>query len=318
MTRITTPFTRESTTLEVVEGVDLTGRRAIVTGASSGIGIETARALAVAGAEVTLAVRDLGAGEATAKEINATTGRDDVRVGYLDLSKRSSVEAFTAEWAGPLHVLVNNAGVMASPRSYTVDGWELQFGTNHMGHFILTTGLRSALAAADGARVVSVSSSGHLRSTVDFEDLQFMVRDYNPWTAYGQSKTANIWLANEIARRWADDGIVANSLMPGAIHTNLQRHVSDSGARPAARPQRPGHRLQDGRAGRVDVGAAGGLAVARRRVRALLRELHRECTQRDGAPYGLCALGLRHRRRRASLGDLAPTARLTSLYLQEI
>ena len=227
MTRITTPFNRDSTALEVVAGVDLTGRRAIVTGAASGIGVETARALAVAGAEVTLAVRDLSAGEATAKEINTTTGRDDVRVGYLDLSKRTSVEAFVADWTGPLHLLVNNAGVMASPRTYTVDGWELQFGTNHMGHFILTNGLRSALAAGDGARVVSVSSSGHLRATVDFDDLQFRSREYNPWTAYGQSKTANIWLANEITRRWADDRIIANSLMPGAIRTNLQRYVSD-------------------------------------------------------------------------------------------
>jgi NAD(P)-dependent dehydrogenase (short-subunit alcohol dehydrogenase family) len=227
MTRITTPFTRDSTAAEVVARIDLTGRRAIVTGAASGIGVETARALAVAGAEVTLAVRDLAAGEATAKDINGSTGRDDIRVGYLDLSKRSSIEAFVADWAGPLHILVNNAGVMASPRTYTPDGWELQFATNHMGHFIFTTGLHSALAAGDGARVVSVSSSGHLRSTVDFDDLQFRVREYDPWIAYGQSKTANIWLANEIARRWADDGIVANSLMPGAIHTNLQRHVSE-------------------------------------------------------------------------------------------
>jgi NAD(P)-dependent dehydrogenase (short-subunit alcohol dehydrogenase family) len=227
MTRITTPFNRDSTALEVAAGIDLTGRRAIVTGAASGIGVETARALAVAGAEVTLAVRDLAAGEATAKDINASTGRDDVRVGYVDLAKRSSVDAFVADWSGPLHLLVNNAGVMATPRMYTVDGWELQFGTNHMGHFVLTTGLRPALAAAEGARVVSVSSAGHLRSSVDFDDLQFRVREYDPWAAYGQSKTANIWLANEITRRWADDGIVANSLMPGAIRTNLQRHVSE-------------------------------------------------------------------------------------------
>jgi len=222
-----TPFDADTTALEVVAGVDLSGRRAVVTGGSSGIGVETARALAVAGAEVTLAVRDLGAGEATAKDINVTTARDDVRVGYLDLTKRHSVEAFVADWAGPLDILVNNAGVMATPRMYTGDGWEMQFATNHMGHFLLTTGLHAALAAADGARVVSVSSAGHLRATVDFDDLMFRVREYDPWLAYGQSKTANIWLANEIARRWADDGITANSLMPGAIHTNLQRHVSD-------------------------------------------------------------------------------------------
>ena len=227
MTRITTPFTRESTAAEVLDGVDLSGRRAVVTGAASGIGVETARALAVAGAEVTLAVRDLQAGELTAKDINATTGRDDVQVVHLDLARRASAEAFVAAWTGPLHLLVNNAGTMATPRMYTVDGWEMQFGTNHMGHFVLTTGLHEALAAAGGARVVSVSSASHLRATVDFDDIMFMEREYEAWTAYGQSKTANIWLANEVTRRWADDGIAANSLMPGAIHTNLQRHVSE-------------------------------------------------------------------------------------------
>jgi len=227
MTRITTPFGFDSTALEVVEGIDLTGKTAVVTGAASGIGVETARALAVAGAQVTLAVRDLGAGEATAKDINVTTGRDDVRVGYLDLAKRVSVEAFVADWSGPLHLLVNNAGVMASPRMYTVDGWELQFGTNHMGHFILTTGLHDALAAAGGARVVSLSSSGHLRSPVVFEDIQFMKRDYNPWDAYGQAKTANIWLGVEGSKRWADDGIIINAVHPGGIKTNLQRYVTE-------------------------------------------------------------------------------------------
>ena len=225
MTRLTTPFDHDTMALEVVAGIDLTGKRALVTGGSSGIGVETARALAVAGAEVTLAVRDIHAGETTAKDINSTTGRDDVLVGQLDLARRSSVESFVGDWSGPLHILVNNAGVMASPRRYTVDGWELQLGTNHLGHFVLTTGLRSALAAAQGARVVSVSSSAHTRSSVDFCDLMFMTREYDPWTAYGQSKTANIWLANEVSRRWADDGIVANALHPGGINTNLQRHV---------------------------------------------------------------------------------------------
>jgi NAD(P)-dependent dehydrogenase (short-subunit alcohol dehydrogenase family) len=225
MTTIATPFGHDSTAAEVIAGVDLSGKRAIVTGASSGIGVETARALAVAGAEVMLAVRDLHAGELTAKDINATTGREDVRVGHLDLARRSSVEAFVAGWSGPLHILVNNAGVMASPRMYTVDGWELQLATNHLGHFVLSTGLHAALAAAQGARVVSVSSSAHLRASVDFCDLMFMTREYEPWLAYGQSKTANIWLAHEIARRWADDGIVANSVTPGFVDTNLQRHV---------------------------------------------------------------------------------------------
>ena len=226
MTTITTPFGHDSTALEVVTGTDLTGKRAIITGGSSGIGVETARALAVAGAEVTLAVRDLGAGEDTAKNINGTTGRDDVRVGYLDLSKRTSIDAFVTDWTGPLDILVNNAGVMAAPLSYTVDGWELQFGTNHMGHFLLANGLHDALAAAGNARVVSLTSVGHVRSPVIFDDLQFRTREYDPWLAYGQSKTANALFAVEGNRRWGQDGITVNAVHPGGIWTNLTRHLS--------------------------------------------------------------------------------------------
>ncbi|GAA1301876.1 oxidoreductase [Planotetraspora silvatica] len=226
-TRITTPFTAESTAAEVVDGIDLTGRRVIVTGGASGIGIETARALAGAGAEVTLAVRDLAAGERTAEDIVATTGNKQILVARLDLADQSSVAAFTAAWDGPLHILVNNAGMMASPEMRTPEGWELQFATNHLGHFALTTGLHRALAAAGGARVVAVSSSAHLRSPIVFEDIHFREREYEPWSAYGQSKTANVLMAVEATRRWADDGITANALMPGGIRTNLQRYVSD-------------------------------------------------------------------------------------------
>ncbi|GAA3411121.1 SDR family NAD(P)-dependent oxidoreductase [Streptosporangium vulgare] len=225
-TRITTPFTAESTAAEVVDGIDLTGRRAVVTGGASGIGIETARALAGAGAEVTLAVRDLGAGERTANDIVATTGNKQVLVAPLDLADQASVAAFTAAWDGPLHLLVNNAGVMASPETRTPEGWELQFATNHLGHFALATGLHRALAAAGGARVVSVSSSAHLRSPIVFEDIHFRERVYEPWSAYGQSKTANVLFGVEATRRWESDGITVNALMPGGIRTNLQRHVS--------------------------------------------------------------------------------------------
>jgi NAD(P)-dependent dehydrogenase (short-subunit alcohol dehydrogenase family) len=226
-TRITTPFTAESTAAQVVAGIDLTGRRAVVTGGASGIGIETARALAGAGAEVTLAVRNRDAGERTAEDIIATTGNKQVLVASLDLADQASVSSFTAAWQGPLHILVNNAGVMAAPETRTPEGWELQFATNHLGHFALATGLHRSLAAAGGARVVSVSSSAHLRSPVVFDDIHFRERAYEPWSAYGQSKTANVLFAVEAARRWADDGITANSLMPGAIRTNLQRHVTE-------------------------------------------------------------------------------------------
>jgi NAD(P)-dependent dehydrogenase (short-subunit alcohol dehydrogenase family) len=224
---ITTPFTAESTAAEVVDGIDLTGRRVIVTGGASGIGIETARALAGAGAEVTLAVRNLEAGAQTAEDIVATTGNKQVLVAPLDLADQASVASFVAGWDGPLHILVNNAGVMASPEMRTPEGWEMQFATNHLGHFALATGLHGALAAAGGARVVSVSSSAHLRSPVVFEDIHFGQRAYEPWAAYGQSKTANVLFAVEATKRWAGEGITVNALMPGGIRTKLQRYVTD-------------------------------------------------------------------------------------------
>jgi NAD(P)-dependent dehydrogenase (short-subunit alcohol dehydrogenase family) len=227
MTSTSTPFGASTTAAEVVAGLDLSGRRIVVTGGSSGIGVETARALASVGADITLAVRNRAAGEQTAAEIRATTGSDRVAVADLDLADQASVAAFVAAWDGPLHVLVNNAGVMASPLMRTPEGWEMQFATNHLGHFALATGLLPALRAAGGARVVALSSAAHLRSPVVFDDIHFERRDYDPWLSYGQSKTANVLFAVEASTRWADDGIVVNALMPGAIPTNLQRHVSD-------------------------------------------------------------------------------------------
>jgi NAD(P)-dependent dehydrogenase (short-subunit alcohol dehydrogenase family) len=217
-------FGFESTAEEVSTGVDLTGRRAIVTGGASGIGVETARVLAARGAEVTIPARDLAAGERVAAEILASTG-NKVRVAHLDLADPASARRFAADWTGPLHLLVANAGVMAPPLTRTNQGWELQFATNHLGHFTLITGLHDALAAAGGARVVVTSSVGHLRSEVHFDDLHFERREYTPFGAYGQSKTANILFAVEADRRWQADGIRVNALHPGAIHTNLARHV---------------------------------------------------------------------------------------------
>jgi NAD(P)-dependent dehydrogenase (short-subunit alcohol dehydrogenase family) len=224
---ITTPFGFESTAAEVIEGVDLAGRRAIVTGGSSGIGVETARALAGAGAEVTLAVRDTDAGERTARDITSGTGNAAVRVGRLDLADQASVAEFVGSWSGPLHLLINNAGVMAlSDLQLTPEGWELQFATNHLGHFALALGLHDELAAAGDARIVSLSSRGHMRSPVVFEDINFTSRPYDPWLAYGQSKTANVLFAVEATRRWARDRIAANAVHPGAIaETNLSRHM---------------------------------------------------------------------------------------------
>ncbi|MFC4016505.1 SDR family NAD(P)-dependent oxidoreductase [Micromonospora sp. GCM10011542] len=225
--RVTTPFNAGSTAADVVAGIDLTGRRAIVTGASSGIGVETARALAAAGAEVTLAVRDVAAGERTARDILATTANRLVRVAPLDLSDQGSVAAFVAAWEGPLHMLVNNAGVSATPEMRTSEGWELQLATNHLGHFALTTGLHRALAAADRARVVTLSSIAHVQAPMVFEDVNFRERPYDRMLAYGESKTATALFAVEANRRWAGDGITVNAANPGAVATNLGRHLTE-------------------------------------------------------------------------------------------
>ncbi|MYS24854.1 NAD(P)-dependent dehydrogenase, short-chain alcohol dehydrogenase family [Streptomyces sp. DvalAA-14] len=226
-TRITTPFDAESTAAEVVAGTDLTGRRAIVTGAASGIGVETARALAGAGAEVTLAVRDPQAGERTAADITATTGNKQVHVGLLDLADQGSVAAFVGAWDGPLHILINNAGVMMTPELRTPEGWELQLATNHFGHFALTTGLHDALVRGGQARVVSLTSIGHQRGDLDFDDPHFRSHPYDPVVAYGQSKTATALFAVEADRRWSGEGITVNAVHPGAVlETGLSRHMS--------------------------------------------------------------------------------------------
>ncbi|MDO5625363.1 MAG: SDR family NAD(P)-dependent oxidoreductase, partial [Pseudomonadota bacterium] len=184
------------------------------------------RVLASAGAEVTLAVRNVEVGQKVAADIAQATGNDRLRVLPLDLADRRSIDALTAAWQGPLHMLVNNAGVMANPLARTPEGWESQFATNHLGHFALTLGLHPAMKR-EGARIVSLSSSGHHMGPVVFEDIHFDIRPYDAWTAYGQSKSANALFAVEAARRWAADGITANAVMPGAIRTNLQRHTGE-------------------------------------------------------------------------------------------
>ncbi|MFG1966771.1 SDR family NAD(P)-dependent oxidoreductase [Nonomuraea sp. NPDC049028] len=224
---ITIAFGPATTAEETVEGVDLSAKKAIVTGASSGIGVETARALAKAGADVTLAVRDTAAGEKVAADIVASTGNARVQVAFMDLSVRDSIDAFVASWRGPLDILVDNAGIMATPERRTAEGWEMQFATNHLGHFALTTGLHDALAAAGRARVVVVSSVGHLNGDIIWDDINFERHPYDEWKAYSQSKTANILFAVEAARRWAGDGITVNALNPGRIwSTGLSRHMT--------------------------------------------------------------------------------------------
>ncbi|MBV8684161.1 MAG: SDR family NAD(P)-dependent oxidoreductase [Caulobacteraceae bacterium] len=227
--RITSRFGARTAARKVVEGVDLTGRTAIVTGGGSGIGVETARALALAGADVVLAVRRPEAAASVAQSIGETARRQ-VEVQPLDLSSFTSVRAFSERWGErPLSVLVNNAGVMACPLSQTEDGLEMQIGTNHFGHFLLATLLAPALerAAHSGrrSRVVALSSIGHRRSPVHFDDPFYRSRPYDKWEAYGQAKTANALFAVGFDARFAERGVNANAVHPGGIMTPLQRHL---------------------------------------------------------------------------------------------
>ncbi|SNS62501.1 NAD(P)-dependent dehydrogenase, short-chain alcohol dehydrogenase family [Sphingomonas laterariae] len=211
---------------EVAAGHDLSGRTAIVTGGAGGIGLEIARTLAVAGATVTLAVRSRDAGAAAAAEINRAVGRAAASAAFLDLADLATVRGFTRIWGGrPLDLLIANAGVMATPESRTAQGHESQFGINHLGHFQLATGLVPALAAAGSARVVMMSSAGHHDADVDLDDPDWRRRTYDPFLAYGASKTANNLFAVGFSRHFADDGITANAVHPGAVATALGRHV---------------------------------------------------------------------------------------------
>ena len=226
---ITSEFGYHSTAREVLAGIDLSGATALVTGAASGIGVETARALALAGAAVTLAVRDAVAGAAAAASIGNESPSGDVEVLVLDLADLSSVRSAARSWCDHhpnLDILINNAGVMACPLGRTSDGFELQMGTNHLGHFALFEQLLPSLRSGDGARVVALSSSAHRRSDIVLDDLNYEDRPYDAWEAYGQSKTANALFAVELSRRFGDEGIWANAVMPGGILTGLQRHMS--------------------------------------------------------------------------------------------
>lgn len=230
--RITSPFGARTTAREAAAGHDLTGKVAIVTGGATGIGIETARALAEVGAEVVLAVRNVPAGMEAAAGINRTAVGAKAHVEAVDLSDLASIRAFGARWADtPLHFLINNAGVMACPLGYTADDLEMQIGTNHFGHYLLWLLLAEALQrgaqqAGTPGRLVALSSTAHRRSAMDFDDPHYRHRPYDKWQSYGQSKTANALFAVAFHDRFQDRGVMANSVMPGAILTPLQRHLA--------------------------------------------------------------------------------------------
>jgi NAD(P)-dependent dehydrogenase (short-subunit alcohol dehydrogenase family) len=222
-------FDSQSTTDQVLDGIDLGGKVAIVTGASGGLGAETARALAAHGAEVTLTARDTKKAEQVAESIRAAHPAAKLAVRALALDRPDSVRAFAKGWLAEnrvLHLLLNNAGVMACPLARTPEGWEMQFATNHLGHFLLTALLAPALRAAGGARVANTSSGGHRMSPVVFEDIHFERRPYDKWASYGQAKSANVLHAVELDRRLAAHGVRAFGVHPGMIVTELGRHLT--------------------------------------------------------------------------------------------
>jgi NAD(P)-dependent dehydrogenase (short-subunit alcohol dehydrogenase family) len=216
-------FPAKSEPHEILAGIDLSGKTAIVTGGYSGIGLETTRALAGAGATVIVPVRD----PAKAKE-NLATIDGNVSSTKMDLADLASVRDFAASVAGDidsLDLLINNAGIMACPLERVGPGWESQFGVNHMGHFALTKALMSLLEKASAPRVVALSSVAHKRNGLLWDDIQFENSDYNKWVAYAQAKSANALFANALSRRMQAFGGRAFSVHPGGIFTPLQRHL---------------------------------------------------------------------------------------------
>ena len=215
-------FYAKSEPSEILEGVDLSGKVAMVTGGYSGIGLETSRALKEAGARVIVPARRT---EIAKSELNGLIGDEDIF--ELDLANPVSVYKFVGSFVEsniPLDILINNAAVMACPQMPTKEGWDLQFAVNHIGHFILTKGLLPSMIKSSEARLVTLSSTGHKLSGIQWEDVHFE-NTYDKWKAYGQSKTAASLLAVEVGNRMRDEGIKTYSVHPGGIFTPLQRHL---------------------------------------------------------------------------------------------
>ena len=225
------PFNQQSTTDEVIAGIDLRGKTAVVTGASAGLGIETAKTLAGAGARVVMVARDMAKLEAAVAAIRQQQADAELETCQMDLADLASVRAAADDLLQrfpAIHLLINNAGVMACPLERTKDGFELQFGTNHLGHFLFSCLLAPALLAAAPARVVCLSSAGHKFGGIDFDDPNYQHRDYEKWQAYGQSKTANALFSVALNERLCGRGVTANAVHPGMIVTELGRHLDRS------------------------------------------------------------------------------------------
>jgi NAD(P)-dependent dehydrogenase (short-subunit alcohol dehydrogenase family) len=288
------PFGATSTTDDVLAGRDLRGKRVLVTGVSAGLGVETARALAAHGARVVGAARDLAKAERATAQVRADAangGRLDLV--ELDLASLASVRACAAkqlEAGEPFDLVIANAGVMATPYGRTVDGFETQFGTNHLGHLVLVN--RIAALLRTGGRLVSLSSSAHRTADVDLKDPNFLHTEYKPFAAYGRSKTANILFVVEFDRRHRGRGVRATAVHPGAITTELARHADKAGdGSVAGGGQRPicsygeaavSDEEHPARCGNLDLG--GSRRLCRRGWWAVLRELPRD----DESARGRC------------------------------
>jgi len=223
-------FGKDTTTDEVLDGVDLSGRRVVITGAASGLGRESARALAAHGARVTVLARSASRAGEGVDALRAMVPGAEVEAGVVDLADLTSIRTFAADFLArhdAIDVLINNAGIMACPFGHTVDGFETQFGTNHLGHFLLTALLSPALLRGDAPRVVTLSSAGHSRSDIDLDDPNFESTEYSAWVAYGRSKTANALFARELATRGGPAGVLSFSVHPGGIITDLGRHLTE-------------------------------------------------------------------------------------------
>lgn len=221
-------FNAESTTDQVIEGIALNGDIALVTGASSGLGVETSRALAAAGAEVVMLARDETKLEAAAAGLREGNPAATFHTHLVDLADLASVRRAAAdllESYPTAQLLINNAGVMACPLMRTADGFEMQFGTNHIGHFLLTCLLQPALLAGAPGRVVNLSSGGHKFANFNFDDPNYESRDYEKWQAYGESKTANVLFTVGLDARLKDSDVRAYAVHPGVIMTELSRHM---------------------------------------------------------------------------------------------
>ncbi len=284
-------FDRTSTTDDVLDGVDLSGRRFVVTGASSGLGEESARSLAARGASVTMLARSPEKNAAAAARIRAGLPEADLELGTLDLGELSSIRRCAAEFLEAhdrIDVLVNNAGVMACPEGRTSDGFETQFGTNHLGHFLLTGLLAPALLEAEEPRIVTLSSAAHMIGDVDLDDPNFDSAPYDAWVAYGRSKTANALFADGLARRSRGRNLLSFSVHPGMIMTALGRHLTEElmnemGARMAER--------------KAEAESSGGAAAEWKTVEQgaatqVWAATTADLADHDGAYLGDCQLGM--------------------------